>query len=104
MLDIELRVEKVKNAIESKKGEDIKVIDTRSITPYYDYSIICTASSNRNALAILDEVKDNLDILKSVEGQNEANWILVDGGDILVNIFTKEARQYYNLESIYEEK
>lgn len=68
MLDIELRVEKeVKNAIESKKGEDIKVIDTRSITPYYNYSIICTASSNRNALAILDEVKDNLDILKSVK-------------------------------------
>lgn len=103
MLEAKHRVDKIVDAILSKKGQDIKVYDTTSKTPYYDYSIICTGSSNRNVEAILTAVKENMDILKSVEGQQEAEWVLVDGGDIIVNIFTEDARNYYKLDELYGE-
>ena len=72
-------------------------------TPFYDYSILCTGSSKRNISAIVDAVKDNLDVVKSVEGLEDSEWVLIDGEDIIVNIFTKEAREYYELDGFYGE-
>ncbi|WP_067139455.1 ribosome silencing factor [Oceanivirga salmonicida] len=103
MLDIKLRVDKIVEVIEGKKAQDIKVYNMINKTPYYDYSIICTGSSSRNVLAILDAVKSEIDIIKSIEGHNEGEWVLVDGGDIIINIFTKDAREYYQLDELYGE-
>ena len=90
-------------AIENKKGEDIKVYDMRGKTPYYDYSIVCTGSSTRNVDAITTEVRDNMDIVKSVEGLDSCEWVLIDGGDVIVSVFTKDARDYYKLDELYGE-
>ena len=103
MLDIKFRIEKIVEAIENKKGEDIKVYDMRSKTPYYDYSIVCTGASTRNVDAITKEVRDSMDIVKSVEGLDLCEWVLIDGGDVIVSIFTKEARDYYKLDELYGE-
>ena len=103
MLDIKLRVDKIKDVIESKKGEDIKIYCVEGKTPYYDYSVICTGSSKRNVDAITDAVIDSLDVVKSVEGRKDSEWVLIDGDDIVVNIFTTDAREYYALDEFYGE-
>lgn len=103
MLDIKFQIEKIVEAIENKKGEDIKVYDMRGKTPYYDYSIVCTGSSTRNVDAITTEVRDSMDIVKSVEGLDSCEWVLIDGGDIIVSIFTKDTREYYKLDELYGE-
>ncbi|MDK9580192.1 ribosome silencing factor [Sneathia sanguinegens] len=103
MLDIKLKLDKIVSAIEDKKGMDIKVYPMEGKTPFYDYSILCTGSSKRNISAIVDAVKDNLDVVKSVEGLEDSEWVLIDGEDIIVNIFTKEAREYYELDGFYGE-
>lgn len=103
MLDIKFQIEKIVEAIENKKGEDIKVYDMRGKTPYYDYSIVCTGSSTRNVDAITTEVRDIMDIVKSVEGLDSCEWVLIDGGDVIVSVFTKDARDYYKLDELYGE-
>lgn len=103
MLDNKYIVEKIVEAIENKKGQDIKIYDMKGKTPYYEYSVICTGSSKRNVDAILTELKKTIDNIKSVEGQQESEWVLIDAGDIIVSIFTKEAREYYQLDELYGE-
>lgn len=103
MLDIKFQIEKIVEAIENKKGEDIKVYDMRGKTPYYDYLIVCTGSSTRNVDAITTEVRDSMDIVKSVEGLDSCEWVLIDGGDVIVSVFTKDARDYYKLDELYGE-
>ena len=103
VLDIKFQIEKIVEAIENKKGEDIKVYDMRGKTPYYDYSIVCTGSSTRNVDAITTEVRDSMDIVKSVEGLDSCEWVLIDGGDVIVSVFTKDARDYYKLDELYGE-
>lgn len=103
MLDNKYIVEKIVEAMESKKAKDIKVYNVASKTPYYEYSIICTGSSKRNVDAILTEIKKTIDNIKSVEGQQESEWVLIDAGDIIVSIFTEEARSYYELDELYED-
>ncbi|VWL85622.1 ribosome silencing factor [Oceanivirga miroungae] len=103
MLEAKYRVEKIVSIMEDKKASDIKVYNVEGKTAFYDYMVMCTGSSTRNVLAILDAVKENIDMLKSVEGQKEAEWVLIDAADILVSIFTKDAREYYDLDGLYEE-
>lgn len=97
--------EEVKNIvsiIEDKKGQDVKVYNMQGKSPFFDYSILCTGSSNRNIDAIATEIKKNLTTVKSIEGLDECNWVLIDGGDIIISIFNKEAREYYQLDNFYE--
>lgn len=103
MTDIKMRIDKIVEAMESKKAQNIKIYDMREKTPFYDYSIICTSSSTRNSDAILTACKETMDIVKSIEGTNEMEWVLIDGGDIIVNIFTERTREYYELDELYGE-
>lgn len=88
-----------------KKGEDIKVLDLREITPVADFFIICTASSNIHAKAIADNL-----IVESKkkdakpwhnEGYGNLSWVLLDYVDVVVHIFLKETRRFYNLEGLW---
>ena len=88
--------------IEDKKGQDIKVYDMQGKSPFFDYSILCTGSSSRNIEAIATEIKKSLENVRSVEGLDECNWVLIDGGDIIISVFNKDARDYYQLDSFYE--
>jgi iojap-like protein len=95
-------VSSIIDIIEDKKGQDIKVYDMRGKSPFFDYSIVCTGSSSRNIEAIATDIKKNLESIRNVEGLDECNWVLIDSGDIIISIFSKDAREYYQLDSFYE--
>ena len=95
-------VKDIIDVIEDKKGLDIKVYDLKGRSPFFDYSIVCTGSSTRNVDAIVQDLKKNMDIVKNIEGQEESNWVLIDGGDVIVSVFTREAREYYEIDKFYE--
>jgi len=92
-------------AAESKKATDIKVLDLREVTSFADFFVICSAASQRQIQAISDEVEKRLkeegEAPLSVEGYPNAEWVLMDYGDLLVHIFTAQARQYYDLERLW---
>ncbi len=95
-------VSSIIDIIEDKKGQDIKVYDMRGKSPFFDYSIVCTGSSSRNIEAIATDIKKSLENIRNVEGLDECNWVLIDSGDIIISIFSKDAREYYQLDSFYE--
>lgn len=74
---------------------------------FADYLIICSAGNQRQAQAIADEVERVMKLRGdppiSVEGYNNAEWILVDFGDMVVNVFTEQARSYYDLDRLYRD-
>jgi ribosome-associated protein len=93
-------------AAESKKATDIKVLDLTGITSFADYFVICTGSNQRQIQAIADEVRMQLkqeagELPTSVEGYNQAEWVLADYGDLLIHIFSPKSREYYGLERLW---
>ncbi|MBZ5585326.1 MAG: ribosome silencing factor [Acidobacteriia bacterium] len=93
-------------AAESKKATDIRVLDLTGITSFADYFVICTGANQRQIQAISDEVGLQLkhqagELPISLEGYNQAEWVLADYGDLLVHIFSPKAREYYDLERLW---
>ena len=95
-------IQQIIDIMKDKKAQDNKVYDMRGKSPFFDYSILCTGSSSRNIEAIATDVKKNLETIKSVEGLEEANWVLIDAGDMIISIFSKDARDYYKLDEFYD--
>ncbi len=95
------------NAVEDKKAEDIVVLNMEGISLLADYFIICTGNSDRQVQAIAREVIEQSHVagneVKSIEGFDAARWILVDIGDVVVHVFHKDERDYYNLERLWRE-
>src|SRR5215467_3797605 len=92
-------------AAESKKATDIKVLDLTGVTSFTDFFVICTGANSRQIQAISDEItiqlKKHGELPLSLEGYNQAEWVLVDYGDFLVHIFSPKARDYYDLERLW---
>lgn len=94
-------------ALDLKKAEDIQVIGIKDLTIIADYFIIAAGTSNTHTKALADEVEFQLKE-KGVqplrtEGYAGANWIILDYGDIVVHVFYKETRNYYNLERLWSD-
>ena len=91
--------------LSDKKAQDIVVIDIQEKASFADYFVICSGTSERQVQSLVDEVEDAFakeDLLaKSIEGKNGSGWILMDFGDIIVNVFTKEMREKYNIEKVW---
>lgn len=94
-------------ALEEKKGEDIRIIDIQGVSILADYFIIASGSNNSQVQAMADNVEEELYKIghecRQVEGYNTANWILMDYGDIIVHVFSKEDRLFYDLERIWRD-
>ena len=93
---------------DSKKAEDVVVLDMRGLVAYTDFLAICTARSERQAKAIVDEVrlraKREAGLLPGgVDGGGEAGWTILDYLDCVLHVFTPEARQRYGLEDLWHE-
>ena len=89
------------------KAEDLLVLDVENISSFADKIIVATATSNRHALSVseklVDCLKENKFNILGVEGEIDSGWILVDCGDIVVNIMRKEQREFYDLEGLWGE-
>jgi ribosome-associated protein len=93
---------------DSKKAEDVIVLDMRELVAYTDFLAICTARSERQARAIVDEVrlrvKREAGLLPGgVDGGGEAGWTILDYLDCVLHVFTPEARERYGLEELWRD-
>jgi ribosome-associated protein len=94
-------------AAESKQAKDIKVLDLREINSFADFFVVCSGANARQIQAVADEIEIQLKQLgeypSSVEGYQNAEWVLLDYGDYLIHIFTAKARHYYDLERLWRD-
>lgn len=94
-------------ALEDKKAEDIKVIDISEVSVIADYFIIANGTNRSQIQALSDNVEEKLGRagipLKQIEGYDNANWVLLDFHDVIIHIFDKENRLFYDLERIWRD-
>jgi ribosome-associated protein len=93
---------------DSKGATEIVALDVRGLVAYTDFLVICTARNERQAKAVHDEVyvrlkKDDGRLPGSVEGEREAQWVLLDYLDCVVHVFVPATRDYYRLETLWGE-
>ena len=94
-------------AAESKKAENVRVLDLQGLTSFTDYLVLLTGNNPRQVQAIADEVEFQLKNFgerpKSVEGYKNAEWVLLDYGDYVVNVFSEHARTFYDLDRLWQD-
>ena len=91
-----------------KKAVDVRILDLRGIVGYTDFFVIASGNTERQTKAIHDAIHEELKkehrlLPRRVEGDREARWVLMDYLDVVVHIFTPEARGYYRLEQLWGE-
>jgi ribosome-associated protein len=89
-----------------KLAENVLILDMRPVCSYTDYFVVCTGNNPRQTKAIFDEVhaqlkKDNGLLPRSTAGEREASWILADYLDVVLHVFTPEARDFYRLDDLW---
>lgn len=93
------------HALSEKKAEDIRIIDINEVSPIADYFVIASGSNANQLQAMVDAVDEELGkagyTVKQVEGNRNSSWILMDYTDIIVHVFSKEDRLFYDLERIW---
>lgn len=98
---------KLYEVLDSKKAEDIKVIDIGQISVIADYFIIANAGNQHQMQALMDAVDEmmykNGIQAKQVEGNKGSTWVLMDYGDIIVHLFSRDDRLFYDLERIWQD-
>lgn len=110
MLELEKKLDIIIKACEDKKGIDLKVLDISKLTPIADYFVIVSGNSSTQVMSIADEVEakisqaetEETEIFK--EGYRSGRWILLDLDDIVVHVFHKEEREFYDLERLWTYK
>ena len=94
-------------ALLSKKGLDVKVIGIDDVSSLADYFVIGTGSSSTQVKALAEEVEYQLDnagiSVSHIEGHRNNSWVLLDYVDIIVHVFSEEAREYYDLERLWRD-
>jgi ribosome-associated protein len=101
-------VKDITKILEDKKGEDIDVLDISEVSVIADYFVVASAANLPQLNAMKDELEErlykdyHLDP-KDVEGNRNSTWILLDYGDIIIHLFTREDRAFYNLERIWKD-
>ena len=99
------RIRIIVNALEEKKGEDISVLEIGKVSVIADYFVIVSGAHEKQTRALMDAVEEAMGKAgiepKRIEGYNSANWILADYGDIVIHIFDRKSREFYNLEHIW---
>lgn len=95
------------DAIDNKKGEDTISLEMKGISDMTDYFVVTHGNNERQVQAIARAVKEAANeqniAVKRMEGYNEARWILIDLADVVVHVFHKDERNYYNIEKLYQD-
>ncbi len=99
------RIAVIVKACLEKKGFDIKALDIKKLTPITDYFVIVSGNSTNQVQTIADEIEEKMfeagyEVIGK-EGKESSRWILLDYGDIIVHVFHKEDREFYDLENLW---
>jgi ribosome-associated protein len=100
-------IQTVVKAAEDKKAEKIEIIDVTEKIGLVDSFIILSVNSRAQMRAVMEEIKKNMFLiegvkLRHIEGDKDSEWVLMDFNDIIVHIFTPQAREYYDLEKFWK--
>jgi len=94
-------------AVEDKKAMNVVALDLRNVSPISDYFIVCHGNSDIQVQAIATEVRKVVHeaggVIKGIEGMDSARWELMDLGDVIVHIFHRDEREYYNIERLWSD-
>ena len=94
-------------ALDSRKGQNIQVIDVESLTSLADYFVICSGTSNTQINALCDAVEkavnESGEPTLHREGYRGGTWVLLDFGSVVVHVFNHEAREFYSLERLWQD-
>ena len=94
-------------ALEEKKGEDVKIIDIKDVSVIADYFVLASASNTNQTQALVDNVEEKLFKAgyecRQKEGNTGSTWVLMDYGDVIIHVFSKEDRLFYDLERIWRD-
>lgn len=89
----------------NKKAHDIKILDVSKVSTFTDYFVLCSGNSTTQVKAIADEIEEKMDqkgiSINHKEGYKTARWVLLDYGDVIVNIFHHEDREFYSIERLW---
>ncbi|MFD1425611.1 ribosome-associated protein [Kroppenstedtia sanguinis] len=92
-------------AAEEKKAQHVSILDIRGLSVIADYFVICHGNSQTQVQAIAESIKDKMEQVgsppRAVEGLSEARWVLIDLGDVVVHVFHKDERDFYDLERLW---
>ena len=103
--DAKTLAEAIADVLDSKKGHDIKVVHVADKTVIAEYFVICTGNSSTQVKALAGEVEYKLEqrgvVPYGVEGRDNNSWLIVDYSNVIVHIFSREAREFYNLDKLY---
>ena len=104
-MKVEDKLRIIKDSCKEKKGIDIKVLDIKGLSSIADYFVIVSGNSVRQVSALADEIEEKMDEkginLENIDGKTTSRWILLDYGDIIVHVFHKDEREYYDIERLW---
>ena len=103
---LELATE-IHDGLYNKRGRNIKVLHVEDKTSIADYFVLCTGTSSTHVRSLADEVEYMMSLrglhASNVEGRGNGSWVLLDYGHVIVHVFNREARDFYNLDKLYSE-
>ncbi|MNO14543.1 Ribosomal silencing factor RsfS [compost metagenome] len=95
------------SAAEDKKAMNIVTLDLKGVSLIADYFVICHGNSDTQVQAIATEIRKRVQEagteIRGIEGMNSARWVLMDLGDVVVHIFHRDEREYYNIERLWSD-
>ena len=103
--DPKLLAEAIAEVLESRRGRDVKVIFVEDKTDIAEYFVLCTGNSSTQVKSLMGEVEHKISLRgvepHHVEGRDNSAWIIADYSHVLVHVFSREAREFYNLDKLY---
>ncbi|MEE2975672.1 MAG: ribosome silencing factor [Thermodesulfobacteriota bacterium] len=95
------------NELIERKAENVVVLDINKVSSIADYFIIASADSERGVKSLVDfvskKIKERFGNIGKIEGVSGGRWIVIDFGDVIVHVFHKDTREYFNLESLWDD-
>ncbi len=106
-MNIKEKATKIVEILDSKKANDIVMLNVENVTVIADYFVICTGNSSTQVHALSDELLKRMSDLgenaQKIEGMNSSSWILIDFSGVIVHIFDRQARDFYALEGLWSD-
>lgn len=95
----------IARVLDNKRGHDIKILHVEDKTVLADYFVLCTANSNTHIKSLIGELEYRMDLRgldnHHVEGRDNGTWVIADYYHVIVHVFSREAREFYNLDKLY---